>query len=183
MRAVLASVIWQYLPERYSHLFFSSEPHNNDWRGSKFYHVACPPSTRGKSSMKGKNGHAKIRRNSRFSPGKIGYIVISHIFGGKFYYGKNHSHFSGVGRGWGRGTTRGKKLLSGSTPSALKPYRFIWIPFFSGFILTDVLPHNVCYGDLGCFNSGPPFLSTHRLLSLVPHSPAQLQTQFLLYTR
>ena len=36
MRAVLASVIRQYLPERYSH---------NDWGESKFYHLACPPAT------------------------------------------------------------------------------------------------------------------------------------------
>ena len=31
MRAVLASVIQQYLPERYFHFFFSSDLHYNDW--------------------------------------------------------------------------------------------------------------------------------------------------------
>ena len=49
IRAVLAFVITQYLPKRYSH-FFSSELHFNDLGGSKFYHVAC---------YEGRNGYAK----------------------------------------------------------------------------------------------------------------------------
>ncbi|XP_052776849.1 pancreatic triacylglycerol lipase-like [Mya arenaria] len=50
-------------------------------------------------------------------------------------------------------------------------------------VITNHLPHTVCYGDLGCFSNGPPFLSTHRPLSVAPHPPAQILTRFLLYTR
>ena len=77
MRAVLASVVKQYLLKRYSHFFLSSELHFYDWGGSKFFHVACSPAT----VLPGKNplwGEKRLYKNkySRLSPGKIGYIVI-----------------------------------------------------------------------------------------------------------
>ncbi|KAH3734029.1 hypothetical protein DPMN_040468 [Dreissena polymorpha] len=56
----------------------------------------------------------------------------------------------------------------------------------TGFLLDTItghLPHQVCYGDLGCFSNGIPFLSTHRPLSVVPASPDTIGTRFLLYTR
>ncbi|XP_045158618.1 inactive pancreatic lipase-related protein 1-like [Mercenaria mercenaria] len=57
----------------------------------------------------------------------------------------------------------------------------------NGFLLdtiTNHLPHTVCYGDLGCFNNGIPFLDLlHRPLSVAPESPSKIQTRFLLYTR
>ncbi|KAL4236540.1 hypothetical protein ACF0H5_004925 [Mactra antiquata] len=57
----------------------------------------------------------------------------------------------------------------------------------NGFLLDTVLnhlPHKVCYGDLGCFSNGPPFLDLlHRPLSVGPESPSTIQTRFLLYTR
>ena len=110
MRTVLASVIRQYLLRRYSHFFFSSELHYNDWSGSKIEHVACPPATvlpgenplwKGKTSMQ--------NTYSRLSPGKIGYIVIfpvrnstiSPFFRWKISLWKNHRQFSGE-------TTRGR---------------------------------------------------------------------------
>ena len=46
MLVVLASFIKQYLPKRYSHFFFSSNLHYNDWGWAKFYHVEFPPATR-----------------------------------------------------------------------------------------------------------------------------------------
>ncbi|XP_064606880.1 inactive pancreatic lipase-related protein 1-like [Liolophura sinensis] len=41
----------------------------------------------------------------------------------------------------------------------------------------------VCYGELGCFEDGSPFWSTHRPLSVLPASPADIGTRFFLYTR
>ena len=94
MRVVLASVIRQYLSERYSHFFFSSKLHYNDWDGSKFYHVACSPATvlpgvgggGGESTMKAKNGYAetsiidfprgKLAKKSYFR----GEILLYHHF-------------------------------------------------------------------------------------------------------
>ena len=56
---------------------FISELHHNDWGGSKFYHVACPP--RGKSATKEKTAKRK-QYLVDFHPRKIGYK--SHTSGG-----------------------------------------------------------------------------------------------------
>ena len=62
MRAVLASVIQQYCPERYSPFLNSSELYVNDLGWEQI--VPCSVSsrnriTREKSTMEGKNGYAK----------------------------------------------------------------------------------------------------------------------------
>ena len=56
LRAVLVD-----LPEGYSHFFFSSELHYNDWARRKFYHVRVllKPYHQGKIHYEGGNGYAK----------------------------------------------------------------------------------------------------------------------------
>ncbi|KAL5015897.1 hypothetical protein ScPMuIL_005486 [Solemya velum] len=54
---------------------------------------------------------------------------------------------------------------------------------FVGFSTGILLNNQVCYQGLGCFSSSSPFFSTHRLLSILPQSPTQIGTRFLLYTR
>lgn len=41
----------------------------------------------------------------------------------------------------------------------------------------------MCYGDLGCFSTGGVFTDLHRFVNLDPESPADINTQFYLYTR
>jgi pimeloyl-ACP methyl ester carboxylesterase len=42
---------------------------------------------------------------------------------------------------------------------------------------------SVCFGDLGCFSTDPPFTSPERPLAVVPYGPDHIKTTFLLYTR
>lgn len=42
---------------------------------------------------------------------------------------------------------------------------------------------SVCYGDLGCFTTDPPFLSLQRPINFLPESPTKINIRFLLYTR
>lgn len=61
--------------------------------------------------------------------------------------------------------------------------------FFSiilGFILDNLvskLDQNVCFGDLGCFSTAPPFRSVERPVDLLPKSPTEQQIKFYLHTR
>ena len=76
MSAVLAFVIRQYFPKRYSHFSFSSELHYNNLGWSEFYHVACPTATvmPGEIHYEGENGWEWN-------------LLYRHSAGGKFYYG------------------------------------------------------------------------------------------------
>ena len=78
MQVVLASIIHQYFTDRYSYFCFSYEPHYYNWRRSKFQYGSVFSRnhiTRGKIHY---GGEKRLCKNtySRFSPGKIGYIVI-----------------------------------------------------------------------------------------------------------
>lgn len=42
---------------------------------------------------------------------------------------------------------------------------------------------SVCYGDLGCFSSDPPFTGPQRPDPTLPESPDEIKTKFQLYTR
>ncbi|ESO93553.1 hypothetical protein LOTGIDRAFT_215949 [Lottia gigantea] len=63
----------------------------------------------------------------------------------------------------------------------------VWLlalPICQGFILsTGSGSERVCFGELGCFDQKPPFRSSSRPFSVLPKSPADLKTQFLLRTR
>ena len=87
MRAVQSSVIRQYLPERYWQFFFSSELHNIDRAGIKFYHVECSPATyymyQGKIHYKRKIGYAKPSIVD-FPRGKVSKLCPLVVFGKLF---------------------------------------------------------------------------------------------------
>ncbi|KAK3090926.1 hypothetical protein FSP39_015779 [Pinctada imbricata] len=42
---------------------------------------------------------------------------------------------------------------------------------------------SVCYGDLGCFDTGRPFFSLQRPVNFLPQSPNKIDTKFRLFTR
>ncbi|XP_069127566.1 pancreatic triacylglycerol lipase-like [Argopecten irradians] len=52
-----------------------------------------------------------------------------------------------------------------------------------GFILESITNQKVCYDELGCFSTDPPFNGLERPITVVPASPADIQTKFYLYTR
>jgi len=49
--------------------------------------------------------------------------------------------------------------------------------------ITFVKADEVCFTDLGCFDDGYPFTSISRPVSHLPWSPANISTEFWLYTR
>uniref|UniRef100_A0A194AQ58 Putative pancreatic triacylglycerol lipase-like protein n=1 Tax=Pinctada fucata TaxID=50426 RepID=A0A194AQ58_PINFU len=58
--------------------------------------------------------------------------------------------------------------------------------YSSGFLFDDLvskLDSQVCYGDLGCFGTAPPFRGVERPVDLLPKSPAEIQVGFWLHTR
>lgn len=56
----------------------------------------------------------------------------------------------------------------------------------SGFILDQIdqaVNRHICYDDLGCFGTDPPFRSVERPIVLLPASPDSIKTTFELHTR
>ena len=48
---------------------------------------------------------------------------------------------------------------------------------------TSLAGSRICYGNLGCFDTGPPFWSLRRPLSVLPQRPEKINTRFFLFTR